>query len=124
MNNLIIVLCTLLYYSPIQIPESLSNNPINHIVSYESYSTISAASENESLDCKTNLYLFSNHQNKKIEVTYRLSSADKNETLTVTLLPLSAKQANGGEKQTITRPEKIGATCENAFEILGAFYVD
>ena len=123
MNNLVIILSACLCLSFSYHNTALDNNPINHVVSYESYTTMSLPSETGDQECLKNFYLFSNHLEKTIQVKYK-ELGENQEVHSIILNPLVEKENSNGRKQTITKPERIGETCDFIYEIIEASYID
>lgn len=123
MNYLIIMFTAFLCLEPSSQSEAPFNNPLNHIVSYESYFMTKESADVETDACNKSLYFFSNHTEKAIQVKYMQTEGEKTEMQTITLGPLVSEETSGPQR-TITRPKKIGESCAIQYEIIEAWFVE
>lgn len=124
MNNLIIIIAAYACLSSPMEEKTSMNNPLNHVVSYESPRTMGPMSTEKTQDCFKNIYFFSNHTESSIEVEFQLTDKLTSQVQTIILKPLVLdKEGDGGERR-ITQPEKIGGSCDVTYKILNAKYVN
>lgn len=124
MNSLIIIIAAYACLSSPMENKTVMNNPLNHVVSYESPRTMGPMSKENTQDCFKNIYFFSNHTESSIEVEFQLTDKHSSQVQTIILKPLLlAKEGNGSQRQ-ITSPKKIGGSCDVTYKILNAKYVN
>lgn len=123
MNSLIIIIAAYACLSSPMENKTDINNPLNHVVSYESPRTMGPMSKEKTQDCFKNIYFFSNHTESNIEVEFQLTDKQSSEVQTIILKPLLLDKEGDGGQRRITRPEKIGGSCDITYKILNAKYV-
>lgn len=124
MNNLIIIIAAYACLSSPMEEKISMNNPLNHVVSYESPRTMGPVSKENTQDCFKNIYFFSNHTESSIEVEFQLTDKQSSQVQTIILKPLLLNLEGDGAQRRITRPEKIGGSCDITYKILNAKYVN